>query len=360
MSELQLLPWQAPLWRTVAQAIGQDRLGHALLLSGLAGTGKRAFAKVLAAALWCEVPREQRLPCGECSNCRQVVSESHPGFRALRVEIDEEEKKKKRDISIDAVRALCERLAMTSHDGRAKLAIIDPADALNRNGVNALLKTIEEPPPRTHLVLISERPLALLPTLRSRCQQLRFAIPPREQALAWLRQSVEAEPSALEAALDAAHGAPVSARRLLEDQSLELQRDWQAAMLELAGGKGSPLQAAADILKSFTERRDAAKKKRPDEGGGAPVIEREDEQARSFLFWLYGWLLRLLRRNLAPQAGPGGEGLPAGHLPFHALDQYIAEVQEQLQRLESNARVQLVLEALLIRWTALVALGRRS
>jgi len=323
---LQLLPWQAPLWRLAAQAIEQDRLGHALLLSGLRGTGKRSFARILAAALWCKTPLAQRLPCGRCDDCRQVLSEAHPGYTALRVEED------KRDISIDAVRMLCERMGMTSHDGRSKVAIIDPADSLNRNGVNALLKTIEEPPPRTHLLLISERPLALPATLRSRCQQLRFAIPARNEALGWLAQSGAAAPAEAAAALDAAHGAPLLALQLLQDKSLELQQSWRAALLDLAAGRSEPLKAAAGV---------------------------GEAQAQAFLRWLYGWLLDLLRAGLLPGQGGDIEAL-ARTLPRHALDRYVSEVQENLRRLEFNAKAQLVLEAVLIRWRALVALGQRT
>lgn len=327
MSGLQLLPWQVPLWRVVAQAIDTERLSHALLLSGLPGTGKRGFARVLAAALWCESPGPERLPCGRCGNCRQVLSEAHPGYTAMRVEED------KRDISIEAVRLLCERMVMTSHDGRSKVAIIDPVDALNRNGVNALLKTIEEPPPRSHLLLISERPLALPATLRSRCQQLRFGIPAREQALAWLEQSGAATPAQQAIALDAAHGAPVLALKLLQGKSLDQQQAWKGTLLDLAAGRSEPLKAAAEV---------------------------GEEQAAAFLRWLYGWLLDLLRTGLAPAPGHGEDGTLARSLPRHALDRYVGEVQENLRRLEFNARAQLVLEAVMIRWSALVALGRRT
>ncbi len=320
---LQLLPWQAPLWRLAAQAIEQERLGHALLLRG---TGKRSFAKLLAAALWCKTPLPHGLPCGSCDDCRQVTSEAHPGYSALRVEED------KRDIAIDAVRGLCERLGMTSHDGRSKVAIIDPADSLNRNGVNALLKTIEEPPPRSHLLLISERPLALPATLRSRCQQLRFAVPARNEALDWLAQAGSAQPAEAAAALDAAHGAPVLALQLLQDKSLELQQSWRAAVLDLAAGRSEPLKAAAAVTEAH---------------------------AAAFLRWLYGWLLDLLRAGLVPGSNAEIETL-ARTLPRAALDRYVSEVQENLRRLEFNAKAQLVLEAVLIRWRALVALGQRT
>lgn len=325
---LQLLPWQAPLWRHMAQAIEQERLGHALLLSGLRGTGKRAFARVLAAALWCESPGPDRLPCGRCNYCRQVTSEAHPSFSILRPEED------KKIISIDAVRALCERLVMTSHDGRAKVAIIDPADALNNNGVNALLKTIEEPPPRSHLLLVSERPLALAATLRSRCQQLRFAIPERQTALRWLEQAAPGVDAG--AALEAAQGAPLRALQLIEDKSLELHQAWRAALLELAAGRSEPLQTVAAV-------------------GG-----EKQKDAGPFLQWLYGWLLSLLRAGLSPARPGDGLGTLAAKLPRGALDRYIGDVQESLRRLEQNANALLVLEAILVRWCGLVALGQRA
>jgi DNA polymerase III subunit delta' len=325
---LQLLPWQAPLWQHLAQAIAQERLGHALLLSGLRGTGKRAFARVLAAALWCESPGPERLPCGRCNNCRQVASEAHPSLSILRPEED------KKIIAIDAVRALCERLVMTSHDGRAKVAIIDPADGLNVNGINALLKTIEEPPPRSHLLLVSERPLALAPTLRSRCQQLRFAIPAREGALQWLQQAAPEADTA--AALDAAQGAPLRALQLIEDKSLELQQAWRGALLELAAGRSEPLQAVAAV-------------------GG-----EKQKDAGPFLQWLYGWLLVLLRTGLAPPRPGDALGALASKLPQQALDRYIGDVQDSLRRLDQNANAQLLLEAVLVRWRGLVALGQRT
>ncbi|MDE0855520.1 MAG: hypothetical protein OSA97_13965, partial [Nevskia sp.] len=126
-------------------------------------------------------------------------------------------------------------------------------------------------------------------------------------------------------------GAPLKALQLIEDKSLELQQSWRAALLDLAAGRSEPLKAAAEV--------------------GEP-------QAAAFLRWLYGWLLQLLRAGMVPD---GGElAALAQGLPRHALDRYIGEVQENLRRLELNAKAQLVLEAVLIRWRALVALGQRS
>ena len=122
------------------------------------------------------------------------------------------------------------------------------------------------------------------------------------------------------------------ALQLLQDKSLELQQGWRATLLDLAAGRSEPLKAAAGV---------------------------GEAQASAFLRWLYGWLLELLRAGLLPEQGGDIEAL-ARTLPRHALDRYISEVQENLRRLEFNAKAQLVLEAVLIRWRALVALGQRT
>src|SRR5690606_17379482 len=147
--------------------------------------------------------------CGGCRACVQLAVGAHPdalllstdGLLGLALTADgrhdqqlahwqpddsRNEGRKRRDIAIDAARKLSERLGLFSHYGRARTAMIEPADALNTNSVNALLKTIEEPPPATHLLLVSERPQALPPTLRSRCQRIRFGTPPADAAQAWL------------------------------------------------------------------------------------------------------------------------------------------------------------------------------
>jgi len=169
-------PWQEARWQQVRSAHAGGRLAHALLLAGPRGVGKGHFAAGLAAFLLCESADLARRPCGECRSCVQIAAGVHPNLMRLQPAED------KRDIAIDDVRGLLDRLHLSSHYGQAKLAIIEPADALNASGVNALLKTIEEPPPATHLLLVAERWRALPATLRSRCQILRFSRPRSQTA----------------------------------------------------------------------------------------------------------------------------------------------------------------------------------
>jgi DNA polymerase-3 subunit delta' len=325
---LRLLPWQAEAWSRIARSIADDRLGHALLLAGPAGTGKREFARLIAAALWCRTTRAEGLPCGVCDDCRQVLTEVHSGYSLLRTE------EGKRDIPIDAVRQLGERSTLTSSDGRAKVAIIDPADALNLSGVNALLKTIEEPTPHSHLLLISERPLALVPTLRSRCQTLRFAVPAAPVALQWLAAELpETDATVLAAALTAARGAPLRALDLIETGLIEAHAEWQALLASLAEGRVEPLQAAAAI------------------GEG---------RAAAFIDWLYGALALLLQDQITPASRANPLAAVIRDASPARLEAYLAEVQDGARRLAGNVRALLVLESLTIGWTALLARTARA
>jgi DNA polymerase III subunit delta' len=163
-------PGHAARWAQVVAAHAAGRLAHALLLAGPRGAGKSQFAEALATWLLCESAAAPR-PCGNCRSCVQLVAGVHPNRMRLAPAED------KRDIAIDDIRDLLDRLHLSSHYGQAKVAIVDPADALNAAGANALLKTIEEPPPNTHVLLVAERWRSLPATLRSRCQILRFARP---------------------------------------------------------------------------------------------------------------------------------------------------------------------------------------
>lgn len=162
---------QQALWTRILEAHRVGRLAHALLLAGPRGAGKSGFAARLASWLLCESADSRQKPCGSCRSCVQIAAGLHPNLMRLAPAED------KRDIAIEDVRELLERLQLSSHYGQAKVAIVEPADALNASGVNALLKTIEEPPSNTHVLLVSERWRALPATLRSRCQILRFAKP---------------------------------------------------------------------------------------------------------------------------------------------------------------------------------------
>jgi len=245
MSRWSPLPWQQERWRQVRGAHAAGRLAHALLLAGPRGVGKGHFAAGLAAFLLCESPEAARKPCGDCRSCVQIAAGFHPNLMRLQPAED------KRDIAIDDVRALLDRLHLSSHYGQAKLAIIEPADALNASGVNALLKTVEEPPPATHLLFVSERWRALPATLRSRCQILRFARPrspdPESDAGEWGRALADACEGKMQA-LRIAQGLKRDAAQHGLETWLHTATGWLRALATPGKGPAPPRGLGADTI----------------------------------------------------------------------------------------------------------------
>ncbi|HEX8909659.1 MAG TPA: DNA polymerase III subunit delta', partial [Anaeromyxobacteraceae bacterium] len=165
-------------------ALSRGALHHAYLFSGPEGVGKGTAARLLAQAGNCEVAEPDR-PCGACAPCRKIARGTHPDVIALAEERVMAKagrweprggRAPSKDIVVDQVRDLVDhRLALRRFEGRRRFVLIDPADAMNAQAQNALLKTLEEPPDDTTLVLVAASADALLPTLRSRCARVAFA-----------------------------------------------------------------------------------------------------------------------------------------------------------------------------------------
>lgn len=165
-------------------ALARQRLASSFLFVGPAGIGKRTFAARLAQALLCrQRPAADLDPCGQCSSCVQVAADTHPdlvmvdrpkdkSFLPLELLIGDKDHRGRQ--------GLCHAIAMKPFMGGRKVAILDDADYLNAEGANSLLKTLEEPPPRSVLILIGTSPAKQLPTIRSRCQVVRFRALPSE------------------------------------------------------------------------------------------------------------------------------------------------------------------------------------
>jgi len=252
---MKLAPWHVQDWQRLQARRAQDRLAHALLLSGAAGLGKREFADAFVAALLCERAgdREDGMACGQCRSCALLKAGSHPD--AVRVVLElRDDGTPRTEIIVDQIRVLGERLAMTAQFGGMQVARIDPADAMNASAANALLKTLEEPTPATVIVLIADRPARLPATIRSRCQRIDFHLPPRAQAQGWLiGQGVDAK--AADTALDVAAGNPGMALELARSGGLALHAEVDADLRALLDGAASASQVANRWSKSDPERR---------------------------------------------------------------------------------------------------------
>jgi DNA polymerase III subunit delta' len=176
-------------------------MAHALLLGGPAGNLKSDLAYAFAASLLCECPEPTGAACRRCAACNWLEQGNHPDFRWLRPEIAEEAseagkegkevregKGGSKEITIDQVRALGDFLTIGTHRAGNRVILVTPAEAMNRNTANALLKSLEEPRPGTVFILVSDHLERLLPTVRSRCRIVHVGQPDKQLALEWLKE----------------------------------------------------------------------------------------------------------------------------------------------------------------------------
>jgi DNA polymerase-3 subunit delta' len=227
---VSVYPWQGELWQRLTAE--RERLPHALLLHGSAGIGKRALAMELARWLLCQAPKTDG-GCDECPSCQWFAQGGHPDFRliepAAEAEGAEEGKKGGKRITVDQVREVVEFLTLSAHQGGWRAVVLQPAEALGVAAANALLKTLEEPPPRTVFLLVSHQPRRLLPTILSRCRKLPVASPEPAAALAWLRGQAVDQPEVL---LAEAGGAPLLALDYAEPERLARRQRFIEGLLD--------------------------------------------------------------------------------------------------------------------------------
>jgi DNA polymerase-3 subunit delta' len=214
----------------VRAAFAGDRLAHGLLIHEDAGAGGLEFARWIAQLLNCR--EADRAPCGECQDCRWVAADQHPDV--ARISPLEESNY----IVVEQVRELIAELTLTAHGRGFKVVIFSPADALNVNAANALLKTLEEPPSRTVLLLVTGMPARLPATVRSRCARIRLPGPDAGAAAAFLESA--RGPGPWVEALAASGGGPFSLLDADPAALAKLRRETIATMQEIGSGKVQP------------------------------------------------------------------------------------------------------------------------
>jgi DNA polymerase-3 subunit delta' len=199
-----MYPWQQAAWTRLQQM--RERLPHAILFYGPAGIGKADFLETFAQALLCENVRPDGHACGACASCGWFAQNNHPDYRRVRPEALEDEaageaedgaepaskskstKAPSKEIKIEQVRALSDFMNISTHRQGLRVVVLYPAEALNMPASNALLKTLEEPPPGTVFLLASNSLDRLLPTILSRCRKFALPMPGHDEALAWLKE----------------------------------------------------------------------------------------------------------------------------------------------------------------------------
>lgn len=329
MSDFPALPypWQQGIWQSFYQQLQDDRLPHAIMLAGPAGLGKRHLARVLAQYVLCQSPRSESA-CGRCKSCELNRAATHPDW----LQVTPEEPGKA--IRVDDIRALAEVQGKTAQQGGYKVVTLQPAEAMNVNAANALLKTLEEPAAKTLLLLVSDAPSAVLPTIRSRCQIRTLAVPPAEQSLHWLTPLVSGTDYNARELLAMARGAPLAARDLMQGDELEKRAQWLADVAKLTLG-----QVDAVALAGEWQRGDVAAQ----------------------VNWLLGWLHDLACWQVgAPVTqfealDPAFTGALKNISPA-LLHRYQEKLLSCKQRLASgaNPNKQLLIEELLMDWGVLL------
>lgn len=200
----ELYPWQHEIWQRL-QGL-RARLPNALLLKGAEGIGKLDLAMDFAQSILCAAPLPTGLACQNCPSCHWFAQESNPDFRliqpdALATSEDTSEKeggkKASREISVDQIRALSTFVNLSAHSGGYRVVLIHPAEAMNNNSANALLKTLEEPTDKLLFILVSNKPQQLLPTILSRSLSIAVPMPSVESSASWLKLQGVADPAAL-------------------------------------------------------------------------------------------------------------------------------------------------------------------
>lgn len=273
-----IYPWQQSAWTQLVTRWQQ--LPHALLFSGQQGTGKTEFAQTVAQTLLCERPVNQ-LACKQCVSCHLFAQHSHPDYLFVTPEQDATSARKLSQIKVDAVRDILAFAQLSSHQGGKRVVVIAPAESLNVQAANALLKVLEEPPAQVVFLLVSHHRERLLPTILSRLQIVHLPKPDTEAVHAyWQQQGLQADDAQL-----AFHaGSPLQYEEVAVHQ---LREQWLAVLAK------PRLLALLDFAQSFDQQK-------------RPLAEALD--------WLYKWLL---------DAALAQQGLAALYYPQHqqALNQ---------------------------------------
>ena len=319
-----LYPWLEPYRLTVATALAQGRLPHALLITGLPGLGKDALADAIVRQLLCAATTLEAGPCGSCAACAQINAGSHPDYINVRPEEDASV------IKVDQIRQLSEKLSLSSHQGGYQVAVLNPAETMNLNAANSLLKTLEEPSDNTVLILISARPAQLPATVRSRCQQVRIEVPDSQAALDWLQEQGHGE--AAQTYLQLAHGAPLEALKQAQVDSISARRERFNALVGILENRVSALTVAQGWSKD------------------------EDMQG---IRWMREWLMDLLRISMSGQANQvrsadlqDGLLALARRLDSRVIFELLDRINRTLRLTAGSLNRQLLTEDILLAWAA--------
>ncbi|MDM8564588.1 DNA polymerase III subunit delta' [Candidatus Halobeggiatoa sp. HSG11] len=311
-----ILPWHESLWQ---QTLSRN-LPHALLLSGPQGMGKGLFARNLAETLLCE----QKQACGDCKPCYLLKANTHPDLLLVQpADIGKQ-------IAVDQIRSMIKFCALTAKYESYQIVIIEPAEAMNRNAANSLLKLLEEPPAYTLIMLVSNNPMVLAATIRSRCQKLDFSWPDKNLTHNWLNEQLSNK-NHTDLLLNLSSQAPLAAKDLAD--SMSKRQELFDSLMTLS--TNDPVKIAANWAKM---------------------------EVVSVLKWLLSWTADVIRysatgqtQHLVNQDQLGSLQNFANHLNLQRLFKVLDLQQEAYQLLTGNTNIkpQGLLETIAIAWVDL-------
>ena len=275
------------------------------------------------------------VPCGECGQCQRISQGVHPDIRVIGLGTGDDEGTNRRDIRIEQVREIESFLNLTPYEGACKVIIVDGAELMNTAASNALLKTLEEPPPHSLLLLLTANEDALLPTIRSRCSALYLKPAAKADLEERLTREYEADPEVAERVARISRGCFGQAVNAVQDSQVLEQRDADLARLQevCEGGLDVRFDYAAELATRFGRDRDAA---------------------REMLYlWLRWWRDLLLIKEGAEEYLQNTDRLmplrlQATQLSTGQVVACIKRINRTLEALDANANPRLALEALMM------------
>ena len=235
--------WQKEVWDQFIGSVNNNHLSHAYLLTGQEGIGVDDLALALGQYVLCLAPVNQAA-CGKCRSCLFMDANSHPDL--LKIELEGNTKQ----IKVDQIRKITEFVGKTAQQGGYKVVLINPAEAMNVNASNALLKNLEEPAGKTLFILVSKQASKLLPTIKSRCRQTDLALPSTSASLEWLAGLGLEDTQSL---LAEAGGAPLKVKAWLDDGIIEERNKIVKELVSLTSGSVPPLGIARKWAKQNPE-----------------------------------------------------------------------------------------------------------
>lgn len=318
-------PWLNKQWQQLQSQKAGGKLPHALLFAGPAGLGKYEFAIDFAKSILCGNPQDNGAACGHCRSCIKFAADTHPDSYLITPE------ETGKQIKIDQIRELITQFSLASHQGGYRATIISPAENMTLAASNSLLKTLEEPPANTLLMLVTARPNSLPATILSRCQRLKFAAPDRTQAYDWLKNTQNLSDPDVTSALAVANNSPLKAISYLDNEQPGLRNELFSSFCEVLKGK-----SALQVIKPWLK----------------PALAEP-------INWVYSWVCDLIRIKSGFESCLVNEDLS---MDLHNLAQLVDleglfgfqdELVVALRSQRAAFNVQLQYESLLLDWGTL-------